>query len=67
MNRLKIIESAVFKYCRFSLFLKDPIFQVIKMLPKTKPKHTPETNCLVVFHGHLVALNVVFESYVDLW
>ena len=22
-------EAAVFKYCRFSLFLKDPFFQII--------------------------------------
>ena len=26
MNRLKTTESAVFLYCRFSLFLKDPFF-----------------------------------------
>ena len=26
MNRLNITESAVFIYCRFSLFLKDPFF-----------------------------------------
>ena len=34
-------------------------------LDAAKTKHTPKTNCLVVFHGHSVALNVVFESYVD--
>ena len=26
MNRLNKTESAVFLYCRFSLFLKDPFF-----------------------------------------
>ena len=30
MNRLNKTESAVFLYCRFSLFLKDPFFQFIK-------------------------------------
>ena len=29
MNRLNKTESAVFLYCRFSLFLKDPFFQII--------------------------------------
>ena len=29
MNRLNKIESAVFLYFRFSLFLKDPFFQII--------------------------------------
>ena len=29
MNRLNLTESAVFLYCRFSLFLKDPFFQII--------------------------------------
>ena len=28
-NRLNKTESAVLLYCRFSLFLKDPIFQII--------------------------------------
>ena len=28
MNRLNKTESAVFLYCRFSLFLKDPFFPV---------------------------------------
>ena len=31
INRLNKTESAVFLYCRSSLFLKDPFFQVIKM------------------------------------
>ena len=30
MNRLHKTESAVFRYCRFSLFPKDPFFQIIK-------------------------------------
>ena len=30
MNRLNKTESTVFLYCRFSLFLKDPFFQIIK-------------------------------------
>ena len=31
-SRLNKIESAVFLYCRFSLFLKDPgFFQIIKL------------------------------------
>ena len=30
INRLNTTESAVFLYCRFSLFLKDPFFQIIK-------------------------------------
>ena len=29
MNRLNKTESAVFLYCRFSVFLKDPFFQII--------------------------------------
>ena len=29
MNRLNKTESAVFLYCRFSLFLKDLFFQII--------------------------------------
>ena len=29
MNRLNKIESAVFLYCRFFLFLSDPFFQII--------------------------------------
>ena len=29
MNRLNKTDSAVSLYCRFSLFLKDPFFQVI--------------------------------------
>ena len=29
MNRLNKTKSAVFLYCRFSLFLKDPFFQII--------------------------------------
>ena len=28
-NRLNKTESAVFKFCRFSLFLKDPFVQII--------------------------------------
>ena len=31
MNRLNKTESAVFEYCRFSLFLKVPFFQIIKI------------------------------------
>ena len=53
-NRLNKIESSVIKYCRLSLFVKDPVFYVIKMLPKIN--HTSETKCLVVFHGQLIAL-----------
>ena len=34
MNRLNKTVSAVFLYCRFSLFLKDPFFQIIKLLFK---------------------------------
>ena len=30
MNILYKTESAVFIYCRFSLFLKDPFFQIFK-------------------------------------
>ena len=30
MNRLNKTKSAVFLYCRFSLFLKDPFFQIIQ-------------------------------------
>ena len=29
MNRLNKAESAVFLYCRFILFLRDPFFQII--------------------------------------
>ena len=29
MNRLNKTEAAVFLYGRFSLFLKDPLFQII--------------------------------------
>ena len=29
VNRLNETESAVFSYCRFSLFLKEPFFQII--------------------------------------
>ena len=29
MNRLNKTQSAVFLYCRFSVFLKDPFFQII--------------------------------------
>ena len=29
MNRLNKTKSAVFLYCRFSLFLKDPFFKII--------------------------------------
>ena len=29
MNRLNKTESAVFIYCRFSIFPKDPFFQII--------------------------------------
>ena len=29
MNRLNKTESAVFLYCRISLFRKDPFFQII--------------------------------------
>ena len=32
MSRLNKNESAVFFYCSFSLFLKDPFFQIIKRL-----------------------------------
>ena len=32
MNRLNKTESAVFLYCRFSLVLKDPFFQIILMV-----------------------------------
>ena len=30
MNRLNKTESAVFKYCRFSLFLKDPFSRLFR-------------------------------------
>ena len=30
MNRLNETESAVFLYCRFSLFLKYPFFHIIQ-------------------------------------
>ena len=33
MNRLNKTESDVFLYCRFSLFLKDPFFQIIYLHP----------------------------------
>ena len=29
-NRLNKTESDLFSYCRFSLFLKDPLFQIIQ-------------------------------------
>ena len=29
MSRLNKTESVIFLYCRFSLFLKDPFFQII--------------------------------------
>ena len=32
MNRLNKTESAVFLYCRFSVFLKDSFFQIISRL-----------------------------------
>ena len=32
MNRLNKTESVVYLYCRFSVFLKDPFFQIILML-----------------------------------
>ena len=32
MNRLNKTESAVFLYCRFSLFMKDPFFQIIHII-----------------------------------
>ena len=32
MNRHNKTESAVFLYCRFSVFLKDPFFQIIYVL-----------------------------------
>ena len=31
MNILNKTESAVFLYCRFSLFLKDPLFRLIRL------------------------------------
>ena len=31
MNRLNKTEAAVFLYCWFSLFLKDPFFQITQM------------------------------------
>ena len=34
MNRLNKTESAVFLYSRFSLFLKDPFFQIIECIRK---------------------------------
>ena len=35
VNRLNKTESAVFLYCRFSLFLKDPVFQIILVMRQT--------------------------------
>ena len=32
INRLNKTESAVFLYCMFSLFLKDPLFQIIHVV-----------------------------------
>ena len=34
MNRLTKTESAVFLYCRFSLFQKDPFFEIIQRSQK---------------------------------
>ena len=47
MNRLYKTESAVFQYCRFSPFLKDPFFQIIYMFVGTQKNRLNETVLLI--------------------
>ena len=42
MNRLSKTESAVFVYCRFSLFLEDPYRQIILNTPFSSLPNIPE-------------------------
>ena len=52
MKRLNKTESAVFLYCRFSLFLKDPFFKII--LGKRTSSH--------IIHGNVrFSLKIMFE------
>ena len=55
MKRLNKTESAVSLYCRFSLFLKDPFFQIIFGL--TSP---------VAYLGTLT-LTELLEIHIELW
>ena len=48
MNRLNKTESAVFLYCRFSLFLKDPFF----------PEYLEVVAAIVVLRGRVKHLRV---------
>ena len=59
MNRLNITESAVFLFCRFSLFLKDPFFQIIlKPQVALSAVHLKEVVVLVWVHCFLLPLFV---------
>ena len=65
MNRLNTTESAVFIYCHFSLFLKDPFFQIIlctNPAPQFYPVNTQhnheflislENKCCVLWRGRI--------------
>ena len=48
MNRLDKTESAVFKYCRFSLFLKVPLVQIIGVMSNNQyqNKRAEDDKCL---------------------
>ena len=62
MNRPNKTESAVFQYCRFSLLLKDPFFQILLWSPGEKGL-TSCHSCVLCFlvslsFSHIVLIDI---------
>ena len=71
INRLNTTESVVFFHCRFSLFLKDPFFQIIvtvSVLCFFLVEMWVGLQCvIVVFPGHthlLIGINNLLDQMV---
>ena len=60
MNILNQTESAVFLYCRFSLFLKDPFFQVILINLYSIKRYLFEGYLILVFYSNNISCFVNF-------
>ena len=63
MNRLNTTEYAVFLYCRFSLFLKDPFFQIIKRSQQLSLFRVELVNFLPV-HQYRRSVDIFFHIFV---
>ena len=62
MNRLNKTETAVFLYCRFSLFMKDQFFQIIYIKPPCGWGFLPFSAVVIMLF--LVDCLLLFPSFV---